>query len=207
MYYLQKLSGDHALTANSDNTNILSYASKFNSGETGVVIVNKGTSDQVVRINIPGQTVGDKFYIYTLTGGTDNGDFSQNVFVNGTGPAAPEWGPIGELESIPAAAYPINGEIKFVSAARSVQFVLVENGNNSLSVRNISGLADKFNLDQNYPNPFNPQTVIPFYLPEEGRVTLKIYDIVGRELMTLLDNELHASGRHKISFNAWNLPS
>ncbi|HSR18639.1 MAG TPA: T9SS type A sorting domain-containing protein [Ignavibacteriaceae bacterium] len=207
MYYLQKLTGDNALTANSDNANILSYASKFNSGETGLVIVNKGTAGQVVRVNIPGQNVGDKFYVYSLTGGTDNGDFSQNVYVNGTGPAAPAWGPIEDLESIPASAYPINGEIRFTSPARSVQFILIENGNNPLSVKNESELIERFALYQNFPNPFNPNTVISFYLPEPGNVTLKIYDITGSELITLMNNELKSSGKHEISFNAENFSS
>jgi hypothetical protein len=142
-----------------------------------------------------------------LTGGTDNGDFSQNVYVNGTGPTVPAWGPIEDLESIPASAYPINGEIRFTSPARSVQFILIENGNNHLSVKNESELIDRFALYQNFPNPFNPNTVISFYLPEPGNVTLKIYDITGSELITLMNNELKSSGKHEISFNAENFSS
>lgn len=207
MYYLQKFTGDNAISVSSDNANVLAYASKFSSGETGLVIVNKGTADQIIRVNMPGQNVGDKFYIYSLTGGTDNGDFSQNVYVNGTGPTAPAWGPIEELESVPASAYPINGEIRFASPARSVQYILIENGNNPLFVKNESELADRFALYQNFPNPFNPSTVISFYLPEPGNVTLKIYDITGSELITLMNNEMNSIGKHEISFNAENFSS
>jgi len=127
--------------------------------------------------------------------------------VNGTGPAAPAWGPIEDLESISASAYPINGEIRFTSPARSVQFILIENGNNPLSVKNESGLIDRFALYQNFPNPFNPSTVISFYLPEPGNVTLKIYDIIGSELITLMNSELKSRGKHEISFNAENFSS
>jgi len=48
-----------------------------------------------------------------------------------------------------------------------------------------------------YPNPFNPETAIHFTLPEQGRVVLKIYDILGREVKTLIDEE-RPSGRHTV---------
>ncbi|NUO80718.1 T9SS type A sorting domain-containing protein [candidate division KSB1 bacterium] len=61
----------------------------------------------------------------------------------------------------------------------------------------------KFSLKQNYPNPFNPRTEIAFDLPQEEKVTLKIYDLYGREVVTLLDQVLE-KGRHKISWNGSN---
>jgi hypothetical protein len=57
-----------------------------------------------------------------------------------------------------------------------------------------------------YPNPFNPTTTIKFNLPETGHITLKIYDIVGREIATLID-EMRAAGIQQVLFNANNLPS
>jgi hypothetical protein len=57
-------------------------------------------------------------------------------------------------------------------------------------------------LYQNYPNPFNPVTTISFDLPEESRVTLKVYDILGREVATLLENEDLDAGTNEIPFNA-----
>ncbi|MFH0736709.1 MAG: T9SS type A sorting domain-containing protein [bacterium] len=61
-----------------------------------------------------------------------------------------------------------------------------------------------FALNQNYPNPFNPQTVISYYLPERNIVSIKIYDILGKELGTLIEKEQNA-GTHKINFDASNL--
>lgn len=60
----------------------------------------------------------------------------------------------------------------------------------------ISGFA----LEQNYPNPFNPETNIRFTLPERGNVTLKVYDILGNEVLTIL-NEERNSGSYSIKFN------
>ena len=63
-----------------------------------------------------------------------------------------------------------------------------------------------FNLGQNYPNPFNPSTVIRFDLPSRSFVTLKVYDIVGREITELV-NGLTEAGTHEIKFDASGLPS
>ncbi len=64
----------------------------------------------------------------------------------------------------------------------------------------------KFSLSQNYPNPFNPSTNIGFTIPDFGFVTLKIYDVLGREVKTLV-NEVKKPGEYKIKFNGSNLPS
>ena len=67
-------------------------------------------------------------------------------------------------------------------------------------------LPEKFSLTQNYPNPFNPTTNIKFRIPENGFVTLKIYDLIGREVATLL-NEEKLSGNYEVKFNGSNLSS
>ncbi|MFZ1291885.1 MAG: alpha-amylase family glycosyl hydrolase [Melioribacteraceae bacterium] len=67
-------------------------------------------------------------------------------------------------------------------------------------------LIDEFKLFQNYPNPFNPTTKISFQLPKPSIVTLKIYDVLGREIETLLNKEMK-KGKFDINFNASNLSS
>ncbi|NOS84326.1 MAG: T9SS type A sorting domain-containing protein [Ignavibacteria bacterium] len=59
----------------------------------------------------------------------------------------------------------------------------------------------------NYPNPFNPITKISFNLLQEGFITLKIFNILGEEIKTLIYNEYRKKGTHNIEFNAQNLPS
>jgi hypothetical protein len=62
-----------------------------------------------------------------------------------------------------------------------------------------------FSLNQNYPNPFNPRTIISFDIPYRSFIQLKIFDILGREITTLINNELDY-GRHSIEFFPENLP-
>lgn len=69
-----------------------------------------------------------------------------------------------------------------------------------------SELSTGFILYQNYPNPFNPRTTINWHTSVSGRQTLKVYDILGREIATLVD-EFKPAGSYKVSFDASNLPS
>ena len=63
-----------------------------------------------------------------------------------------------------------------------------------------------FRLHQNYPNPFNPSTTIRFSVPFSGMTTLKVYDIAGREVESLVASNLEA-GEHEVDFNASHLAS
>ena len=70
----------------------------------------------------------------------------------------------------------------------------------------IVGVPVKFDLTQNYPNPFNPTTKIDFQLPEDSKVTIKIYDISGKEVSSLL-SEQRSAGYYSANFNAASISS
>lgn len=76
----------------------------------------------------------------------------------------------------------------------------------SVSDKNVNTLFYGYALNQNYPNPFNPSTQIEFSIPKTEHVVLKIYDLLGREITTLL-NEEKIKGTYKIKFNAESLSS
>jgi len=65
----------------------------------------------------------------------------------------------------------------------------------------------EYEIAQNYPNPFNPTTTISFLLPEDAIVTLKVYNTLGQEVATLIDNEVMDIGEQRVQFNAGNLAS
>ena len=67
-------------------------------------------------------------------------------------------------------------------------------------------LLKSFTLEQNYPNPFNPSTVISYQLPVSSDVTLKVYDVLGNEVATLV-NEEKSAGSYEVEFSADGLTS
>ena len=68
-------------------------------------------------------------------------------------------------------------------------------------------IPQTYQLYQNYPNPFNPTTKIAFDLPKDAKVKLVIYDILGREMKTLVNNEFRSAGKYITVFNGSNMAS
>lgn len=85
------------------------------------------------------------------------------------------------------------------------QSLLAKNSYQTVSYHGNLAVTD-YALEQNYPNPFNPSTKIKFQLPKDGFVTLKVYDILGKEITTLI-NEEKSQGKYEVNFNASSLSS
>ncbi|MBT8379039.1 MAG: T9SS type A sorting domain-containing protein [Ignavibacteria bacterium] len=83
--------------------------------------------------------------------------------------------------------------------------VKFKNGN-PVDTEDEEGELFAFRLEQNYPNPFNPTTKIKFELPDQNRVTLKVYNVLGNEIATLINKD-KPSGTYEIEFDATGLPS
>ena len=212
--YLQRFTGDHTVsttvTTSPTYGDMLAYATRFASGEMGVVIVNKNKTDKVVKLELGNIGVGDQYYVYSLTGANnDKYGKSQTVVVNGVGSTSVPWGPGPQnLDSTKAWAYPIGSEIIVASPAYSVQYVMIESGSNVVSVGNEKHpvIVDQFALHQNYPNPFNPSTTFSFSLPSKSFTTLKVFDLIGREVATIVNEDLQ-TGNYSRQWVAQGLSS
>ena len=75
----------------------------------------------------------------------------------------------------------------------------------SLTIQNIDIITD-YSLGQNYPNPFNPTTIISYQIPNDGQVTLKVYDVLGREVKTLV-NQYQQVGSYNVTLDGTGLAS
>lgn len=126
MYYFQKTIGDRMLGSTvAGSADVLSYASSFTSGQYAIIIVNKGISAQVTQIILKNATVGKRFYWYTLTGGTDNGEFSGKVFVNGKGPSYDSGGP-SDYSTLNAYSANTGNGIFLKIPARAVIYLVID---------------------------------------------------------------------------------
>ncbi|KXK46361.1 MAG: fibronectin type III domain-containing protein [Chlorobi bacterium OLB5] len=83
-------------------------------------------------------------------------------------------------------------------------FTVFRTWGNLVGINNISTVAENFSLSQNYPNPFNPSTKINFSLPERSFVTLKVYDMLGKEVMQLVNSD-YSAGTYAVDMNAAGL--
>jgi hypothetical protein len=74
------------------------------------------------------------------------------------------------------------------------------------SVETVPGIPEEYSLSQNYPNPFNPSTTISYSIPKSGNLVLKIYNLLGQEVQTLV-NQYQPVGNYRVTFDAGSLTS
>ncbi len=157
---------------------------RWNDDQNLFTIMNMGTSSSNVDVKIPVEEINlDSSKIYYLT------DLLSGEVISGT---ANELSQISiSMERFSSRVYTLEDAPVIVN----IQNEIVENV-----------IPDKFELNQNYPNPFNPSTAITYQLSAQSKVELKIFDILGREVQTLV-NEIQSAGQYKVNFNASNLTS
>lgn len=97
-----------------------------------------------------------------------------------------------------------NNTVSFTSSTASGFIALTSSS--ITAVETAESLPTEFALDQNYPNPFNPSTTISYKLADNANVSLKVYDILGNEVATLI-NGFQTTGNYKINFDASKLAS
>jgi hypothetical protein len=97
--------------------------------------------------------------------------------------------------------------VQFFSPQSATQWEIGDwKGYTPTKIDNSKEIIDNFNLMQNYPNPFNPTTTIKYQIPANSFVTLKIYNIIGQEVATLV-NKMEITGSYSVRFNADKLAS
>jgi PKD repeat protein len=115
---------------------------------------------------------------------------------------AQDFGTTGDSVICTWSAWSFNG----VDSASSNIFIVILKRTNVGITQLSSTIPDKFKLENNYPNPFNPTTKIVFEIPKSVNVELRIYDAIGREIETLVNNKLQP-GRYEYTWGAHTLSS
>ena len=137
----------------------------------------------------------------TLAGGIESGLFSHSSIIvpaNSSHYIVPNW---GDLQNQPVKIYQDIGNIGTISDT-----IVVENQYTGIGEQLTSEIPCEFKLEQNYPNPFNPATIINFSVPKISLVTIKVYDVLGNEVATLV-NEEKIQGVYSVTFDASHLSS
>jgi hypothetical protein len=153
----------------------------------------------------PGQLAQDSIQVYNVA---DSSWSPSPLTGRGANSASNYWGLISSSIVnnkvkvwIPGGFYPTTvTTTKLFCLTDSMGCIITNNSNQNIS------LPSSYVLAQNYPNPFNPATKINFSIPLSGLVTLKVYDILGKEVMTLV-NEVKTAGEYRIDFDGGRLSS
>ena len=125
-YFFYRTLGDRLVNSSvTSNPGIESYASTFSSGEVGLTLVNKTTTGYTIEVKFSNFRPGNRFYWYTLNGGTDHADFSRKVLVNGKGPAGAAGGPL-DYKTLSAYSASAQNGIRVTIPPRSVVNLVVE---------------------------------------------------------------------------------
>lgn len=196
-------------------------------GVRGVAISNDGADPMVNWIPKPSFAINRRpaslyFYYKCFPFGGDTIIGKVYFYKNGVVIGNPVFGTTQTISSWTAWEVPMTYNTSDVPDSATIFFVTgayIQHSESILYVDNLSfdtlitsvsltsnELPIKFNLAQNYPNPFNPTTNISFTIPSRSFVTIKLFDIIGREITTLVSEELR-SGNYSRQWNATNIPS
>jgi len=139
--------------------------------------------------------------LFTFSTFAQNSQISWSSFSSGFGISSSGNTSVTSSAGIPFAGSSTNGTSSIVSGFLTNYSIIITDIEQDYQI-----IPAVFKLDQNYPNPFNPSTIINYQIPEEGFITLKVYDIIGKEVKTLV-NENKTAGSYNIKFDASDLAS
>ena len=173
---------------------------RYNDGNSEV---NSITTDRFNNVFVTGKTDGNFLsYKYTTIKYSTEGNLLWTDVYNGITLYSNNWGVSIRTDSLGNAYVTGNSE----STGSGIDIATIKysapTGINSVT----NEIPVEFKLFQNYPNPFNPVTKIQYQIVNQGMVTLKVYDLLGREVK-LLVNEIKSPGKYIVSFDASSLSS
>jgi hypothetical protein len=182
----------------------IATASYLVSGKTGDIIWQVNTPGNALGKNILGDLTADGFPEVGLT----SLDGSLNVYNGKTGSQVYGFRFATGNSNAPdvvAAADDIdkNGTLEFMGGNRGGRLIMFSGGTDIIVGSDLFTIPTEFSLEQNYPNPFNPSTVITYTIPEKGNIRLVVYDLLGRKIKTLV-NEEQGRGLYQVEWDGRN---
>lgn len=178
----------------------------YNAVDTSSISWNMFDNELVINEIPSGQVTQGENYSYQVETFNFNRDSLTFSLINNS----PSWLSIETTTGLITGTAPLTNSFSqvtvFVSDQSENSDARSYNLNVVTGIEFESTIPNNYQLMQNYPNPFNPQTIISFQIPTISNVTLKIYDVLGREVRTLVNEEMKA-GSYKVDFNSKGLSS
>ena len=199
-YYFTRTFGDVMVKSQSSRRDVSVFASRFSSGEAGIVVVNPTEDDHIARIDVGRGVAGERYYLYEVQAEDPN---SRKIYINGETGTQEGGGP-EDYELVEAYSNIVDEDGMITVDARKwgAYYIVVENGRDALSVDSPGRSMESIAL---YPNPTTEWATLRATLAQPVDASVRIYDITGRLIRTISSGT--ESRDHTLRIDAADLPT